>query len=209
MLNRVILQGRLTADPELRYTQSGTPVATFRIACERGFKSNDPNAQTADFITIVAWRKTAEFIQKYFFKGSMILIDGRLQVRSYTDNSGGKRYVTEVIAESVNFAASRKESEGGQQSYQQTAQQPAYQQQNAYAGQNGNTYQQGYPPQSGAQQPAYSAQTSAYQQGCGYQQSGQQGYQQAAPYGQNPGYAQQGGQVQFSELDDDDGELHF
>lgn len=211
MLNKAILQGRLTADPELRYTQTGTPVATFRIACERDFKSKDPNAQTADFITIVAWRQTAEFIPKYFTKGSMILVDGRLQVRSYTTNAGDKRYVTEVVADSVHFAASRKETEGGQ-SHQQPTQQPAYQQQNAYAGQNGSTYHQGYPPQSNVQQAAYGAQSGAYQQDYqGYQQGYPQGAQQAAPqsYGQHPGYAQQGGQVQFSELEDDDGELPF
>ncbi|MCD7929326.1 MAG: single-stranded DNA-binding protein [Clostridiales bacterium] len=113
MLNRAILQGRLVADPELRHTQSGTAVVSFRIACDRDYKSKDPNAQNADFINIVAWRQTAEFISRYFTKGSMILVDGRLQVRDYTDNTGNRRYVTEVVAENVNFAASRRESGGG------------------------------------------------------------------------------------------------
>ncbi|MCD8147015.1 MAG: single-stranded DNA-binding protein [Clostridiales bacterium] len=113
MLNRVVLQGRLVADPELRHTQSGTPVATFRIACDRGYKSKDPNAQSADFINIVAWRQTAEFISRYFTKGSMILIDGRLQVRDYTDNAGNRRNIAEVVAENVNFAASKRETGGG------------------------------------------------------------------------------------------------
>ncbi|MCD7838929.1 MAG: single-stranded DNA-binding protein [Clostridiales bacterium] len=118
MLNRAILQGRLVADPELRHTQSGTAVVSFRIACDRDYKSKDPNAQNADFINIVAWRQTAEFISRYFTKGSMILVDGRLQVRDYTDNTGNRRYVTEVVAENVNFAASRRETGGsyGQQS---------------------------------------------------------------------------------------------
>lgn len=113
MLNRVILQGRLVADPELRHTQSGTAVASFRIACNRDYRSKDPNAQNADFINIVAWRQTAEFISRYFTKGSMILVDGRLQVREYNDNAGNRRYSTEVVAESVNFAGSRQETGGG------------------------------------------------------------------------------------------------
>ncbi|MCC8076155.1 MAG: single-stranded DNA-binding protein [Clostridiales bacterium] len=134
MLNRVILQGRLVADPELRHTQNGTPVATFRIACDRGYRSKDPNAQNADFINIVAWQKTAEFISRYFTKGSMILIDGRLQVREYNDNTGNRRYVTEVVAENVNFAASKRETGGG------------------YGQQNNNYNAGGY----SAQQPAQS-----------------------------------------------------
>ncbi len=113
MLNRVILQGRLVADPELRHTQNGTPVASFRIACDRGYRSKDPNAQNADFISIVAWQKTAEFVSRYFTKGSMILVDGRLQVREYNDNAGNRRYSTEVVAENINFAASRRETGGG------------------------------------------------------------------------------------------------
>lgn len=107
MLNRVIIQGRLVADPELRHTQSGVAVASFRIASNRDYKSKDPNAQNADFINIVAWRHTAEFVCKYFVKGSMILIDGRIQVRDYMDNDNQKRYVTEVVAESVNFCGSK------------------------------------------------------------------------------------------------------
>ena len=112
MLNRAILQGRLVADPELRHTPSGLAVASFRIACDRDFKGKDPNAQSADFINIVAWRQTAEFISRYFTKGSMILVDGRIQVRDYTDNSGQRRYVTEIVAENVNFAGSKRESGG-------------------------------------------------------------------------------------------------
>lgn len=148
MLNRAILQGRLVADPELRHTQSGVAVATFRIACDRDFKSKDPNAQNADFITIVAWRQTAEFVCRYFTKGSMILVDGRIQVRDYTDNSGNRRYVTEIVADNVHFAGSRRESGGN------------------YGGQQGGSYGAGgyggysAAPQQPAQ-PSYSA-PSAY-----------------------------------------------
>lgn len=112
MLNKAILQGRLVADAEMRRTQSGKSVASFRIACDRSFKSKDPNAQNADFINILAWGSTADFISKYFSKGSMILIEGRIQARSYDDNNGQRRYVTEVVAESVNFAGSKKDSGG-------------------------------------------------------------------------------------------------
>lgn len=141
MLNKVILQGRLVADPELRHTQTGTAVVSFRIACDRDYKSKDPNGQNADFINIVAWRNTAEFISRYFTKGSMILVDGRLQVRDYTDNTGNRRYVTEVVADNVNFAGSKRESGG-------------YGQQNNYGASNGGYG--GYAPQQPAQ-PSYAA----------------------------------------------------
>jgi single-strand DNA-binding protein len=107
MLNKVILQGRLVADPELRQTTSGTAVVSFRIACDRDSKSKDPNAQNVDFISVVAWRQTAEFINRYFTKGSMILVEGHLQVRDYTDKNGNRRSATEVMAERVNFCGSK------------------------------------------------------------------------------------------------------
>lgn len=129
MLNRAILQGRLVADPELRHTQSGVAVTQFRIACDRDYKSKDPNAQNCDFVTIVAWRQTADFISRYFGKGSMILVDGRIQVRAYTDNNGAKRQAVEVVADSVNFCGKREQDTaqqphngGAQQGYQQGAQ---------------------------------------------------------------------------------------
>jgi single-strand DNA-binding protein len=113
MLNKVVIQGRLVADPEIRTTQSGTSAASFRVAVDRGFKSKDPNAPTADFINVVAWRQTADFISKYFTKGSMILVDGRLQTRDFTDKNGNRRFVTEVVAENVHFAGSKRESGSG------------------------------------------------------------------------------------------------
>ncbi len=102
--NKVILIGNLTADPELKQTQNGISVTSFSIAVSRRFSSkNTENAQQADFINIVAWRNTAEFITKYFQKGKSILIVGSLQSRSWTDQNGQKRYATEVIAEEAQF----------------------------------------------------------------------------------------------------------
>ena len=102
--NKVILIGNLTADPELKQTQNGISVTSFSIAVSRRFSSKSTeNAQQADFINVVAWRNTAEFITKYFQKGKSILIVGSLQSRSWTDQNGQKRYVTEVVAEEAQF----------------------------------------------------------------------------------------------------------
>lgn len=108
-LNKVILIGRMTADPELRQTQSGIPVTSFNIAVNRRHQKD--KEQEADFISIVAWRQTAEFISKYFHKGSSICILGSIQTRNYTTDSGDKRYVTEVLADEARFVDSK--SEGG------------------------------------------------------------------------------------------------
>ena len=91
MLNKIILMGRLTRDPELRHTQSGTAVASFSLAVDRDFKSRDSGEKTTDFIDVVAWRNTAEFVSKYFAKGRMAVAEGRLQIRDWTDKEGGKR----------------------------------------------------------------------------------------------------------------------
>ena len=108
MLNKVILQGRLTATPELRTTQSGTNVLPFTIAVDRDYKQE--GGQTVDFINCVAWRKTAEFISAYFTKGQDILLTGELQVRPYTAKDGSKRNATEVIVASVNFCGRKLEN---------------------------------------------------------------------------------------------------
>ena len=108
MLNRISIMGRLTADVELRKTQSGTPVAAFTVAVERDFKGQNGEKET-DFINCVAWNNTAEFISKYFKKGSMAIISGRLQTRKYETNNGEKRSATEIIADSVYFGESKKE----------------------------------------------------------------------------------------------------
>lgn len=108
MLNRIILMGRLVADPELRRTQSGTPVTSFRIAVDRDFKSQSGEKET-DFIDIVAWRATAEFVAKYFAKGRMAVVEGRLQIRPWTDRDGNKRTSAEVVAENVYFGDSKRD----------------------------------------------------------------------------------------------------
>ena len=107
MLNKVILMGRLTRDPELRHTQADIPVASFTLAVDRGYK-RDNDAVNADFINIVAWRGTAEFVSKWFSKGQLVAVSGRLQTRSYTDANGNNRTVTEVVADEAFFAESKK-----------------------------------------------------------------------------------------------------
>ena len=107
MLNKVVLMGRLTKDPELRRTGSGTAVTSFSLACDRDFKSLSGDKET-DFIEVVAWKNTAEFVSKYFSKGRMAVVDGRLQIRDWTDKDGGKRRSAEVIAENVYFADSKR-----------------------------------------------------------------------------------------------------
>ena len=108
MLNKIILMGRLTRDPELRRTQSGTAVTAFSLAVDRDFKSQSGEKET-DFIDIVAWRGTAEFVSKYFTKGRMAVVEGRLQIRDWTDRDGGKRRSAEVIADNVYFGDSKRE----------------------------------------------------------------------------------------------------
>lgn len=110
MLNSVILMGRLTRDPELKITPSGISVCPFTIAVNRPY-SRDKEAQQADFIDVVAWRQSAEFVSKYFVKGSMIIVDGSIQTRTYEDRNGNKRKAVEVVANHVEFGESRKSSE--------------------------------------------------------------------------------------------------
>ena len=106
MLNHITIMGRLTRDPELRSTAGGTPVASFSIAVDRDF-SKDGERET-DFIDVVAWRQTGEFVSKYFQKGSMAVVSGRLQIRDWQDKDGNKRRSAEVVAENVYFGESRK-----------------------------------------------------------------------------------------------------
>lgn len=109
MLNRIILMGRLTRDPELRQTQSGTAVASFSLAVDRDFSDKSTGQRATDFIDIVAWRNTAEFVSKYFSKGRMAVVEGRLQIRSWEDNNGNKRRSAEVVAEHVYFGDSKRD----------------------------------------------------------------------------------------------------
>ena len=111
MLNKIIIMGRLTRDPELRRTGSGTAVTSFSLAVDRDFKSQSGEKET-DFIDVVAWRSTAEFVSKYFTKGRMAVVEGRLQIRDWTDRDGGKRRSAEVVADNVYFGDSKRDGGG-------------------------------------------------------------------------------------------------
>ena len=113
MLNHITIMGRLTRDPELRRTGSGIAVASFTVAVDRDFGGRDGGEKETDFIDCVAWRQTGEFVSKYFTKGRMIVVSGRLQIRSWTDKDGNKRRTAEVVAENCYFGDSKRESDGG------------------------------------------------------------------------------------------------
>ena len=114
MLNHITIMGRLTRDPELRRTGSGIAVASFTVAVDRDFGGRDGGEKETDFIDCVAWRQTGEFVSKYFTKGRMIVVSGRLQIRNWTDKDGNKRRTAEVVADNCYFGdSSRRESEGG------------------------------------------------------------------------------------------------
>ena len=139
MLNRIILMGRMVKDPELRRTQSGTPVTSFTLAVDRDFKDKATGERATDFIDVVAWRSTAEYVSRYFSKGRMAVVDGRLQLRDWTDKDGNKRRSAEVVADSVYFGDSKREGGGG-----------SYNGQSAYSGGYGGYSappQDDYPPQ--------------------------------------------------------------
>ena len=146
MLNHITIMGRLTRDPELRRTGSGIAVASFTLAVDRDFGKNENGERETDFIDCVAWRQTGEFVSKYFTKGRMAVVSGRLQIRSWTDKDGNKRRTAEVVADNVYFGDSKRENEGG----------------NAYGGNayGGNTYGSapaygGYSAPSAPAAPAY------------------------------------------------------
>lgn len=117
MLNHITIMGRLTRDPELRYTQSQTPVASFTLAVDRDYGGRDGGEKQTDFIDCVAWRQTAEFVSKYFQKGSMAVVSGRLQIRNWTDREGGKRRSAEVVVDNIYFGESRRRDSGDSGSY--------------------------------------------------------------------------------------------
>lgn len=110
MLNHIVIMGRLTRDPELRRTGSGIAVASFTVAVDRDFGGRDGGERETDFIDCVAWRQTGEFVSKYFFKGSMIVVSGRLQIRNWTDKEGNKRRNAEIVADNVYFGESKRSS---------------------------------------------------------------------------------------------------
>ena len=135
MLNHIVLMGRLTRDPELRRTGSGVAVASFTLAVDRDYAAQGAEKET-DFVDIVAWRNTAEFVSKYFTKGRMAVVSGRLQIRNWQDKEGNKRRSAEVVADNVYFGDSKRDnadggsfnqSQGYAQSFNQVPQQPAYQ----------------------------------------------------------------------------------
>lgn len=109
MLNKTFLQGRLVADPELRHTTNGVAWASFRLAVDRDFKNKETGERQADFLSVVAWRQTAVFVEKYLSKGRMVIVEGKLQSRTYDDQEGNRRYITEVVADNVYFADSKRD----------------------------------------------------------------------------------------------------
>ena len=180
MLNHIVLMGRLTRDPELRRTGSGIPVTTFTLAVDRDFGNNrETGEKETDFIDIVTWRNTAEFVSKYFAKGRMAVVSGRLQIRNWNDKDGNKRRSAEVVADNVYFGDSRRDNAPG--GFDQAYGQPSYQQP-AYGGGSygGQSYGGGY------SQPAY----------------GGPSYGQSAPAPAAP-------VSDFAMLEDDDSELPF
>lgn len=128
MLNHIVIMGRLARDPELRRTQIGTPVASFRLAVERDFKDKASGERITDWIDVTAWSYTAEFVSKYFTKGRMAVVSGRLQMRDWTDKNGIKRTSAEIVADSVYWGDSRREGDGQSAAAQAPGYQtPAYQ----------------------------------------------------------------------------------
>ena len=113
MLNRIILMGRLARDPELRRTQAGVPVASFRLAVDRDFRDKTTGERATDWIDVVAWRQTGEFVSRYFSKGRMAVVEGRLQMRDWTDKDGNRRTSAEVVADNVYFGDSKRDGDGG------------------------------------------------------------------------------------------------
>lgn len=113
MLNHITIMGRMTRDPELRHTQSDIPVASFTLAVDRDFKEKGSDERATDFIDCVAWRHSGEFAAKYFTKGSMAVVSGRLQIRDWTDREGNKRRSAEVVVDNIYFGDSKRKDEGG------------------------------------------------------------------------------------------------
>ncbi len=117
MLNHIVIMGRLVRDPELRRTGTGVAVASFRVAVDRDFAPKDGGERKADFIDCVAWRQTGEFISKYFTKGRMIIVDGRLEMRDWTDKDGNKRTSAEIVVANAYFGDSKRDGDSGNSSY--------------------------------------------------------------------------------------------
>lgn len=188
MLNHIVIMGRLAWDPELRHTPNGVPVASFRLAVDRDFKDKQTGERATDWIDVVAWRSTGEFVSRYFSKGRMAVVEGRLQIREWTDKDGNRRTSAEVVADNVYFGDSRRDGEN-----------------NSYGGNNnyGGGSQGGYNAPSygggqGSAQGGYSAPASG-----GYSAPGNSDF--SAP----GGFDAPSGADQYAALTDDDGELPF
>ena len=125
MLNHIVIMGRLTRDPELRRTGSGVAVTSFSLAVDRDFGNRENGERETDFIDCVAWRQTGEFVSKYFTKGRMAVVSGRLQIRNWTDKEGNKRRTAEVVADNVYFGDSRRDGDNSNSSYGGNAYAPA------------------------------------------------------------------------------------
>ena len=183
MLNHIVIMGRLTRDPELRRTGSGLPVASFSVAVDRDFGKNENGEKETDFIDCVAWRNTAEYVSKYFTKGRMIIVDGRLEMRDWTDKDGNKRTSAEIVVANAYFGDSKRDNEGG-----------------SYGGNTygGNSY--------GGGNNSYGGNTYGNQGGYGGNSYGQQ-----QPSGGFGGYAQSASAPasDFAMLEDDDAQLPF
>ena len=212
MINNVNLMGRIVADPELHNTNGGNSVTSFRIAIDRDFKNKDGNYE-ADFITIIAWRNTAEFICRYFGKGSLIAIQGHIQTRNYEANDGTKRFATEVVADKVSFTGERRDNNGSGQQNNFDYNQPQQTQQQGYNNTNPQQNQQngGYQNNRNNNQSQNGYNNGNSQQG-GYQNNGYNNQpsapapqQSAPPQNYNNGYQQQPNNMpDYAELDDDD-----
>ena len=126
MLNHIVIMGRLTRDPELRRTGSGVAVTSFSVAVDRDFSPKDGGERETDFIDCVAWRSTGEFVSKYFTKGSMAVVSGRLQIRDWTDREGGKRRNAEVVVDNIYFGESKRREGGDVRSDSRPAYQSSY-----------------------------------------------------------------------------------
>ena len=150
MLNHITIMGRLTRDPELRRTGSGIAVASFTLAVDRDFSPRDGGERETDFIDCVAWRQTGEFVSKYFTKGRMAVVSGRLQIRNWNDKDGNKRRSAEVVADNVYFGDSKRDGAPG--GFDQSYGQPSYQQPAYGGGSYGGQSYGGY-----NSQPAYGA----------------------------------------------------
>ncbi len=123
MLNKVILVGRLTRDPDFRQTQNGTAICRFAVAVDRNYKNSQTGEREADFINVIAWRAQAEFVSRWFHKGSMIIVEGSLQNDNYTDSNGTKHYAMQVVADNISFGESKSASQSSGYGYQQQPQQ--------------------------------------------------------------------------------------